>query len=71
LLVIRLTSASDDGGITITDAANGQFQIKIAQGSIAYQPNRSMRYDLLMVVGGSPRRLWGGGVTIQKGTTTP
>jgi hypothetical protein len=70
-LVLRLTSAGDDGGIVITDAANGVFTLHIAQGSIPYQPNRSMRYDLLMISDGSPRRLWGGSVRVSQGVTEP
>jgi hypothetical protein len=70
LLVLGLTSG-DDGGIVKTDAANGVFTIHIAQGSITYQANRSMRYDLLMRVNGELRRLWGGNVRISQGVTVP
>ena len=70
-LVLRLTSVGDDGGIVITDAPNGVFQIHIAQGAIAYQQNRSMRYDLLMRANGELRRLWGGNVRISQGVTVP
>lgn len=69
-LVLRLTSG-DDGGIQIVDAPNGVFQIHIAQGAIAYQQNRSMRYDLLMRANGELRRLWGGNVRISQGVTVP
>lgn len=70
-LVLRLTSAGDDGGIVISDAANGVFTFHIAQGAIPHQANRSMRYDLLMIASGSPRRLWGGSVRIAQGVTQP
>ncbi|MGH6872925.1 MAG: hypothetical protein ACREHE_15605 [Rhizomicrobium sp.] len=70
-LVLRLTSAGDDGGIVITDAPNGVFQFHIAQGAIAYQANRSLRYDLLMLSGGETRRLWGGNVRVTQGVTVP
>lgn len=70
-LVLRLTSAGDDGGIVITDPPNGVFTMHIAQGAIPHQVNRSMRYDLLMIANGSPRRLWGGNVRISAGVTQP
>jgi hypothetical protein len=70
-LVLRLTSSGGDGGIVITDAANGMFQLHIAQGAIPYQANRSMKYDLLMISSGETRRLWGGTVRISQGVTVP
>jgi hypothetical protein len=68
-LVLALTT--DNGGIVITDAPNGIFQIRIARGAIMFQANRSLRYDLLLEVGDSFRRLWGGNVRISAGTTQP
>lgn len=70
-LVLRLTSAGDDGGIVIVNAAGGVFQIHIAQGAITYQANRSLRYDLLMIANGSIRNLWRGNVRISQGVTQP
>lgn len=70
-LVLRLTSAGDDGGIVKDDAPNGVFSIHVAQGAITYQANRSLRYDLLMLSGGETRRLWGGNVRISQGVTVP
>jgi len=56
-LVLRLTSAGDDGGIVINDAPNGIFTMHIAQGAIPYQASRSLRYDLLMVSSGSANQI--------------
>jgi hypothetical protein len=70
-LVIRLTSNGPDGGIIKTDALNGVFVIHIGQGAIQVIPNRSLRYDLLMLSGGETRRLWGGSVRINAGVTVP
>lgn len=67
-LVLHL-STDTDGGIVITDAAHGVFSINISRGQIAYQANRSLRYDLLMIVGGERRRLWGGTVRVSQGVT--
>ena len=71
LRLLRLTSADGDGGIVINDALNGVFTLHIAQGTLTYQPGRSLRYDLLMRVGGEVRRLWGGTVRISQGVTVP
>jgi hypothetical protein len=68
-LVLTLTSAGDDGGIIINDAPNGTFTLHIGRGSIPFQPNRSMRYDLLMHTNGAFRRLWGGAVRVLAGVT--
>jgi hypothetical protein len=67
-LVLHLSSNSG-GGITITDAPNGEFAIHIAVGSIQPLPNRSLQYDLLMIAGGETKRLWGGSIRIAPGLT--
>lgn len=69
-LVVHL-STDTGGGIVVSDPENGIFVITIPQGTIAYVANRSLRYDLLMLASGTPRRLWGGSVRVSAGTTVP
>lgn len=70
-LILHLSSDGGDGGIIKTAPAAGTFTIHIGQGALPIVPKQSLKYDLLMRVGGELRRLWGGAVKISAGVTQP
>lgn len=71
-LVLHLASTGENPGIVINDPpTSGVIAITIQQGAIPYLATRSLKYDLLMLTDGVPRRLWGGNVRIAQGVTQP
>jgi hypothetical protein len=69
-IVLRLKSVGPSPNIVITDAAAGKFTVSIPKGSIPFRPKQSLKYDLVLVVGGKTKVLWGGRVDIKAGITT-
>lgn len=71
-VILRCTSNESDVRIIKTDAPNGLFEVKIAQGLITYVKGRALKYDLLRKDSlGVFTRLFGGSVKITKGVTDP
>lgn len=71
-VIVRCTTNESDNRIAKTDPTNGKFEIKIAQGEIAYIKGRSLKYDLLQKDSlGVFTRLCGGSVKVAKGVTDP
>ncbi len=68
--VITLSTVNPPAGITITDGANGQFQIALNAIQTAALNFTSVKYDLEMVApGGAVIRLLQGEITLSREVT--
>jgi hypothetical protein len=65
--VVSLRQAN--GGIVITDAAQGVFEVVVPRATLAALPPRYYRHDLTFTKGSKTHRIWEGGLALVQGLT--
>lgn len=64
----NLTSETD-GGIEVTDAAGGAFQLVIPMATLLKMPPGTYEHDLVAVAGSSRDMIWKGELVVEQGVT--
>mgnify|MGYP000918996071 CR=1 FL=1 len=65
----RLEASTGNGRVTITNAANGSFELLIPASLMGTLPEGIYRHDMVLAMAGRTQRIWTGTLSLAQGVT--